>query len=169
MGCISQRAHTFQMITYTPVRERHSRFTVGPGLGGDHAQDPVSNLGWHGRWFWSIPHPRFIPLGQQMPKATFLQGSPIQGWQDQSHMVWHGKRNGGGESHVFKARGVCLRWIQSHSARLTTLPACLSLSPVFHREMVSFPLPFFAPGHKLSRTKDERKMQWGGARRGRDI
>lgn len=163
----SVRTH-FKMITYTPVQERHSGFTVGPGLGGDCARDPVSNLGWHGRPFWSIPDPHFIPPGQQMPKVTFLQGSPIQGWQDQSHMAWHSKRNGGGESRVFKVHGVFLRWIQSHS-RLTTLPACLSLSPVFHREVVSFPFPFFAPGHKQSRTKDERKMQWGGVRRGRDI
>ena len=70
---------------------------------------------------------------------------------------------------MLKAHGVFLRWIQSHSARLTTLPACLSLSLVFHREMLSFPFPFFAPGHKQSRTKDERKMQWWGVRRGRDI
>lgn len=77
-------------------------------------------------------------------------------------MAWHGmacimeKVN-----PTFKVRNVFLRWIQSHSARLTTLLACLFLSPVFHRKMVSFPFPFFAPGHKQSRTKDERKMQGG--------
>lgn len=104
MRCISQRAHTFQMITYAPVRERHGGFTVGPGPGGDCARDPVSNLGWHGRWFWSIPDPHFIPPEQQMPKATFLQGSPIQGWQDQSHMAWHGT-----ESIMEEVNPVCSR------------------------------------------------------------
>ena len=29
----------------------HGGFTVGPGPGGDHVQDPVSNLGWHSRRF----------------------------------------------------------------------------------------------------------------------
>lgn len=53
---------------------------------------PVSNQHSHSRR-------GFAPLGQQMPKATFLQGSPIQGWQDQSHRAWHSKHNGG-ESHV---------------------------------------------------------------------
>lgn len=122
------------MITYTPVQQRHARFTVGPGSGGDCAWDLISNLGWRGRRFWSIPDPRFIPLGQQMPKATFLQGSHIQGWQDQSHIVWHSKCHGEGEPPVFEACGASLRWIQPHSARLTTLPACLSLSWISQRD-----------------------------------
>lgn len=78
---------------YTPVQEKHSRFTAGAGPGADHAQNPVSNQSRHSRRV-------FAPLRQQTPKATFLQGSPIQHWQDQSHTAWQGKHNGGGQSCV---------------------------------------------------------------------
>lgn len=152
--------HTFQVITYTPVQERHARFTVGPGSGGDHAQDLISNLAWHSRRFWSIPDPCFIPLGQQMPKATFLQGSHIQGWQDQSHIAWHSKRHGGGKPLVSKACGASLRWIQPHSARLTTLPACLSLSWISQRDgILSFSF-LLLPG--TSNQEQRMKEKCGG-------
>lgn len=43
---------------------------------------------------------RLLPLwGSRCQKQHFCR-SPIQGWQDQSHMAWHGKHNGEGQSHV---------------------------------------------------------------------
>lgn len=158
------------MITYTPVQERHARFTVGPGSGGDCAWDLISNLGWRGRRFWSIPDPRFIPLGQQMPKSNISAGKPHPGLAGpEPHCV--------AQQVSWRRRTPCVRGVrrvpEMDSASLCQADnfACLPafLSPGFHREMVSFPFPFFAPGHKQSRTKDERKMRWGGVKRGRDI
>lgn len=167
MRCISQHAHTFQVITYTPGRARHGRSTAGPGQGRERAQGSVSTWGWHGGWFWSIPEPRFTPPGQQMPPATFCRAVPSRAGVASRPTAWHGR------AQIPCAQRDAPRAPEMDSASLcqalTTLPACISLSPVFHSEMVSFPSPFFAPGHKQSRTKDERKMQWGGVRRGRDI
>lgn len=109
----------------------------------------------------------FIPPGQRMPPATFCRGVPSRAAFPSRPTARQRRRQ------IPCAQREALRAPEMDSASLcqalTTLPACISLSPVFQREMVSFPSPFFAPGHKQSRTKDERKMQWGGVRRGRDI